>query len=232
MAGRRDNPAAYRREEVIAEVAARTRALCDRSRSLTFRITDFVHALRVRMTQPFDLEIFPAGPDRVDPAFVRMEWDPRNPKGSTRISLHVSNVTWTRSEEGDPRSRFVIAHELGHIILHRNDISYFSDQTLPELQYLPSERRAEWQANTFAKHLLLPADIARELREKDAILELCQVEEWLADEVLADVRDLDRRTRRQEGDLCTSCGNFTLARCGDTLVCDICGSRTTYGVLR
>lgn len=54
-------------------------------------------------------------------------------------------------------ARFVLAHELGHMQLHRNLNTVFMDTRT----YNPHSR-FERQANTFAVELLLPDDLLRE----------------------------------------------------------------------
>jgi len=52
----------------------------------------------------------------------------------------------------NPRDRFTLAHELGHLLLHR-DIAYARvDPNNPPVIY----RNSEWQADKFASYLLMP----------------------------------------------------------------------------
>lgn len=59
--------------------------------------------------------------------------------------------------EEDPRARFTVAHEFGHILLHGSNIQGLSrglDPNRPHKAYCDSE----WQADTLAAELLMPAD--------------------------------------------------------------------------
>ncbi|MCZ2343267.1 MAG: ImmA/IrrE family metallo-endopeptidase [Bacteroidales bacterium] len=63
--------------------------------------------------------------------------------------------------------RFIVAHELGHVILHREQIgSFHTDTTVGESD--TSSQPLEQEANDFATELLMPAEIlqarAEELR--------------------------------------------------------------------
>lgn len=58
---------------------------------------------------------------------------------------------------------FVAAHELGHLVLHRQ---YFENDQTPydsvEIENeFPVNKRLEWQANRFASELLLPRDMVK-----------------------------------------------------------------------
>jgi Zn-dependent peptidase ImmA (M78 family) len=80
------------------------------------------------------------------------------------IEMLASEQTYNRLEEGHPRAGYFVAHELGHCLLH-------SDQ-LVRLAQMPTHQQAafhrgrtdhkpyedtEWQANSFASALLMPA---------------------------------------------------------------------------
>lgn len=80
------------------------------------------------------------------------------------IEMLASELTYSRLEEGHPRAGYFVAHELGHCVLH-------TDQLL-RLARLPKEQQTafhrgrtghkpyedtEWQANAFAGAFLMPA---------------------------------------------------------------------------
>jgi Zn-dependent peptidase ImmA (M78 family) len=70
--------------------------------------------------------------------------------------------------EGEPiwrfnRLRFSLAHELGHIILHRDLAGELKFKTLDDFrnwmqQYRASRHNLEWEANEFAGRLLVPVE--------------------------------------------------------------------------
>ena len=67
-------------------------------------------------------------------------------------------ITLPRAAFGMARARFSIAHELAHHLLHPGDDSIARIHGLP-----PSDARAfrcEWEANEFARHLLVPTSLA------------------------------------------------------------------------
>ncbi|MBB6285304.1 ImmA/IrrE family metallo-endopeptidase [Geobacillus subterraneus] len=55
---------------------------------------------------------------------------------------------------GSPRDRFTVAHEIGHLIMHRpGSIALARSQNA---EIIPTYKDPEWQANTFAAELLAP----------------------------------------------------------------------------
>jgi len=92
-------------------------------------------------------------------------------KGVVEILASVQTYEWL--EAGNPRAAYFVAHELGHCVLH-------TDQ-LVRLAKMPTQLQAayhrgrvdhkpyedtEWQANAFASALLMPADGIRALEEE------------------------------------------------------------------
>lgn len=65
----------------------------------------------------------------------------------------------------DPRARFTLAHEVGHMLMHGSNIQGFARPrtgSSPHKAYCDSE----WQADTFAAEFLMPASIARGMTEQ------------------------------------------------------------------
>jgi hypothetical protein len=78
---------------------------------------------------------------------------------SALTCITVDEESW---EAQTPRFRFSIAHELAHVVVHQNILGGFRYNTVQEWQQamkaIPSTAygRLEWQANSFAGHLLVP----------------------------------------------------------------------------
>ena len=68
-----------------------------------------------------------------------------------------NHIIYLSEDLDEVTARFVLAHELGHMQLHRNLNTVFMDTRT----YNPHSR-FERQANTFAVELLLPDDLLRE----------------------------------------------------------------------
>ena len=87
-------------------------------------------------------------------------WDP----ASDVHNLTLCEVTWREVTGNVPRSRWTVAHELGHVCLHHEEMrrGLFMTQTREEAEdptphwHLPIED-TERQADTFAAELLMPA---------------------------------------------------------------------------
>jgi len=80
------------------------------------------------------------------------------------VAVRVRADVWEGAQAGNARSRFTVAHEIGHVVLHRSDLIQhrgcaFRD-TLTATQKLPPEvpifRSPEWQASAWAGAFLMP----------------------------------------------------------------------------
>ncbi len=77
------------------------------------------------------------------------------------IMKHGRSIVTINSEiEFPPKKRFVLAHELGHILLHGTQEATFSDDysTLEAYKHGPQEI----EANAFAAELLMPAELFKQ----------------------------------------------------------------------
>lgn len=140
------------------------------------------------------------------------------------LTLHVDRKIWEAAGLGDTFARFVVAHEIGHIVLHDEFAVAFSDNDAAQLRYLQNEESGEWQANTFAGCFLAPDHVVLKLVDADLIAGLCVISDALALKRYTEARNTKKLLFRPcEVDMCTGCGNFTLVRNGNTMTCDGCG---------
>ena len=72
-----------------------------------------------------------------------------------RKIIRVTETVYRKACMNDSRARFTIAHELGHLFLHRG-IGVRLARILPN-QDIPKFRDSEWQADTFAGEFLMDA---------------------------------------------------------------------------
>lgn len=84
--------------------------------------------------------------------------------------IKIKESVYEGALRGNPRDRFTIAHEIGHLFLHRpGSVSYArADKKIKPYQ------DPEWQANTFAGELLVPMDLIRGL-SANHIADKCKV---------------------------------------------------------
>ena len=69
--------------------------------------------------------------------------------------IQIRNDVYERAADGEPRDRFTLCHELGHLMMHRGIALSRIDPTSPPKIYCNSE----WQADIFASYLLIPPDL-------------------------------------------------------------------------
>jgi Zn-dependent peptidase ImmA (M78 family) len=92
------------------------------------------------------------------------EADLRNCDGRLVMKHGRSIVTVDSKIEFEQRKRYVLAHELGHILLHADKVASFTDDdsTLEGYKKGPQEK----EANDFAAELLMPANLFKANCEK------------------------------------------------------------------
>ncbi len=82
-----------------------------------------------------------------------------------RFVVRIRSTVWAMAMLGDGRSRFTVAHELGHVVLHGAELKAgrfqaFRDSVCTASQKLmpnqPIYRSPEWQSNSFAGAMLMP----------------------------------------------------------------------------
>jgi antitoxin HicB len=85
------------------------------------------------------------------------------------IAVRLRSDVWDGAKAGNARFRFTVAHEIAHVILHRNDLvrhrgCAFRDVVTPT-EKLPSDVpiycSPEWQANAWAGAFLMPLEGVR-----------------------------------------------------------------------
>lgn len=70
--------------------------------------------------------------------------------------LIVRRDTMEGARRGEPRARFTLAHELGHLFLHTDTVPQFARSQAPSLHDFTED--VEWQANEFAGWFLIGPD--------------------------------------------------------------------------
>jgi hypothetical protein len=202
----------FRRYQDVGELALRARGLLGIANYFTFNIVKAIRRLvgkKFGKSGTLNLDIF----DNDDDLIAYVTFNP--------LTLHVHREVWDDAELGEPKSRFILAHELGHILMHGYYRQAYSEDKKSRLRFVPPEESAEAQANWFAACFLAPDHLARHCRDEG---ELCLQFDFPSDFASVKFDDLKRKAPPYSGDSCSKCGNFTLVVNGAFLKCDNCGA--------
>jgi hypothetical protein len=183
---------------------------------------DNVVGTRGRKKGKLSVKFFDREFDQEDPAYV--EFNPV--RRDDYVTLHVDRRIWAPAEKGDSYACWVLAHEIGHVLLHDHYANAFSTdaETQKLFEGASQEDFAEWQAITFAGHLLIPTFVVQKFPDQKVLAAATNTPERLAVDRLKAVQGMKKvLDRPYEGDICSQCHNFTLVRNGCTTKCDTCG---------
>jgi hypothetical protein len=234
--GGTNHKVAFKSEETIAAIAAYCWTISRQKRQFTFDVVsfikdvlvakgiDFVVRTRGRTKGKLIVELFDREFAQDDPAFVKFDPNSRD----NYVSLHVDRKIWQRAEGGDSYACGVLAHEIGHILLHDHYANAFSTDSNGQRLFAGTSKEdfAEWQAITFAGHLLVPNHIVQKFDDPKILAAATNAPDKVVKDRLADVRSMKKvLSPIYEGDVCTQCTQFTLVREGCWTRCDTCGNR-------
>ena len=128
-------------------------------------------------------------------------------------TLHVDQELWVEAQEyNEPEIRYVLEHEIGHLILHNHHTQGFSGE---KSKAWLNEESSEWQADRFADYSLVTDAELERYRTPRTIASYCAVTREVA------LRRLGPKFK-YSGDPCPGCGNFTLTQSDSFLWCDTC----------
>lgn len=102
--------------------------------------------------------------DMIDGAYLAVLSDSEMGGAEGRTDWHqpvitLSAGTYAALTKGNPRARMTAAHELGHLLMHTKQPVYYYRERTKDNRLDP-----EWQADTFAAALLMPADAFRKMK--------------------------------------------------------------------
>jgi hypothetical protein len=213
----RDHRVRIKSREVIAEIAMTWWKMASK-RGHSFNICEFVLgplSSCFSAKGSLKIEIYDRGTTEDDPAYVTFK----------PLTLHVDRRIWKAAGNGEAYARYIVAHEIGHIVLHDEFAAAFSDEEAAQLKYLQDEESGEWQANVFAGYFLAPDHVVLRLQDVDVIAGLCVIPDALASRRLNEAKNSKATLKPYyEGEMCGSCGSFTLMRGGLNLTCETCGT--------
>ncbi len=204
---RKDHKVSFRTEQSVKVSANKARAILAPPGLPAFNVVECI----LKLTREPILYY-----DKLDLIFEN-----RNPPSSPayvtfipRRTLHVDEDVWGDAQENIPEFRYVLAHELGHLVLHDHYAQPFSGEKSKAWQ---DEESAEWQADRFADHFLISDGELHEYVTPSAISNYCAVLREVA------LRRLGKQFR-YTGECCPHCWNFTLVNAGLYDKCDVCAS--------
>lgn len=87
--------------------------------------------------------------------------------------IRVTETVYRKANMGERRARFTIAHELGHLFLHRGIGLRLA--RVAANQEIPAYRDSEWQADSFAGEYLMDAKLYAKCESVQEAAELFQV---------------------------------------------------------
>ncbi len=92
-------------------------------------------------------------------------------------AFSIGSLIFYDSDKPEPRIRFSIAHELGHIFLHLDNNFSTSRPTVYNREISPCDNPIETEANIFASRLLAPLSVLQFLNLNSAseIAEVCGI---------------------------------------------------------
>ena len=200
----RDYYVTFRREEFLAGIAWEWRKADGRYLRADFNVVSFFEAvLQKRLPHKkgkLHIEFFDMA-EGEPPAYVTP--DP--------LTLHVDREIWHLANIGEPFARYIIAHEVGHIVLHGHyEKAAFSNDVQSRLKIVVKYNSAEWQANTFADYFLVPNDYVSETDTPKDISVKCNVPLDVAERRWTEVRE-ERIKKKFNKDYCNNCGQLGCA---------------------
>ena len=145
------------------------------------------------------------------------------------LTLHVDERTWRQAQsvrlDGHEDARHVLAHEIGHIVLHRDQRMAFSNLDGSGMFFVPEES-SERQANLFARYFLIRDWDVVFNPAADTLAAVCRVPRELAQEAVDELK----ASQQAPDEFCARCGNLARLRAGRAL-CLTCDAEETTQTL-
>jgi MoaA/NifB/PqqE/SkfB family radical SAM enzyme len=113
------------------------------------------------------------------------------------LRMVISEETYEAAFNNQGRARFTVAHELGHLMLHRPYLQTADSRAMRTSKQLSTFSRCEQQANEFAAELLLPEQVVQTAGlDPDTLSERCDVSKTAAEVRLRTLRLWPKRNER------------------------------------
>ncbi|WP_375466010.1 ImmA/IrrE family metallo-endopeptidase [uncultured Methylobacterium sp.] len=149
------------------------------------------------------------------------------------IVLQVRKSVWDAALDKEAEGRRVLAHEIGHIWLHKDDKFGFSEFSEFSRRFVEPEYYVEDQANLFADVFLLPDCALKAFSSRQDIIEYCDYYCGIPNDVIdrrfAVAQDLNKYHFGPKYDpsrVCRSCGGDRVRCILSYTACDDCKNIT------
>lgn len=214
----KEHRARVRADSVVEEAAETTRAKCDLTTRSNFSLTDLIGgALASNIGIKLQLSKYQDGTKKV-PAYVEFA------SSEDVRTLNVERSVWDRASRGFPQERFILSHEIGHMVLHSHAELAFCENLPGFLHDLQEQEKAEHQANLFADCFLVPEAMLLGFVDPSEVAEHFNVTLKCAARRLFARDDKTRRANSSpDGNFCPKCMNFTMIRVGHNSQCQTIG---------
>lgn len=120
------------------------------------------------------------------------------------LELHIWIRDWQYASLGKGFENFILAHELGHIVMHRNYQQCFSKGLEQKINFIKADESAETQANRFAAQFLAPDSMAIWCSSERDLIQRFGYPNVYAEAKMADMRE------HSTGVYCPDCGCMSL----------------------
>lgn len=143
--------------------------------------------------------------------------------------INIDRSIWALANALSGYSQFIVGHEIGHLLFHSTLTKNFSSSPESQIKYFENERSAEWQANKFAEHLILPNYIVRQFASVNELIIHTKAWDIIAKSRYSKVFSpkLTRIDENFTDHLCVKCGGFQFKRNGFILKCTACQNESS-----
>jgi len=138
--------------------------------------------------------------------------------------LYCDQGVWLDADLGEPNARWIVGHEIGHLVLHDYHAKAFSSDPTLRIKFDEKEYSAEWQADTFVSHLYLPDELLRNMESAEEAAIKFGVPLEFAVERWNTFTRVYQKKRKLAGDLCSRCGDLLSGENGMLMICRTCSS--------
>ncbi len=183
-------------------------------------------------TSAFDICAFIEGPlseylKNKGPLRIRLHSERGLPEGAyvefNPLTLHVTKKIWEDAKKGLDYARYILAHEIGHLVLHDKRAQAFSRDKSVSLKFVLDEQSCETQAHWFAEYFLVPDHLVNLYKIAELIETACVVPKEIAEKRVKDFNSTNKLLKIfYENDICLNCGNLSVH---NGCECTVCGKQ-------